>query len=120
MKPQRENSADFTRDSNLKIRHPRSKKYGGRQRSNLNWIKYVRPFLKSGAGIYTEYKDRGINAIILEEAKCHCRTEDGKLASYTYIPESSYTEVRYDRTRVKVKQGAGWYCPVCGAGHLKT
>lgn len=96
-----------------------SKKSGKpRKRSDLNWIRYVRPFLKSGDGIYPQYKEKGTTAIILAEAKCRCRDMDGKRAAYVYVPESSYTETDGTGTQRKVVTPAGWYCPVCSKGHV--
>ena len=104
------------------MKPPSSSKRSGkpRKRSNLNWIRYLRPYLKSGAGVYPEYKKLGVTAIILAEAKCRCRDRDGKRAAYVFIPESWYIETDSNGTKRKVKTPDGWYCPICGKGHDRS
>lgn len=129
-----EQSANSTEFSNSqKPPTPSKKKFGRKLRSSLNWANYVRPFLKSGEGIYPEYREKGLTSIIVSEPKCKCKVRDlpavegyvrpynprtaNQLLVYEFAPESSYVDIRADGTRVLVKQKAGWFCPACGAGH---
>lgn len=107
----------FTPDSNSqKRRKPASSKKPGKNfkprkkfnnnKHNSGWGSFLRRWFMNPDNYKDEYKNI-LKGCKWEVAKCSCKDKKGNTVPYVYCPATKYDP-------------AGWFCPECGKGHLKT